>query len=137
VDAVPAELCRAHGRRIGARCATLRCQPRISHAGHKVDGIASAVVTELENRGIRAANPSISFPMEIYQTDGGAIWVVSHKPVAVQAGLEHVGIRVRSVDRLQPVPDVQTVRGRVSRGRHRTEGTATHVVLTKCRGAKD
>src|SRR5262245_49686537 len=26
------------------------------HAGHRVGGIASAVVTELENRGIRAAN---------------------------------------------------------------------------------
>ena len=33
------------------------------HAGHKVDGIASAIVTELENRGIRDANP----PMEMYQ----------------------------------------------------------------------
>jgi ferredoxin-NADP reductase/Fe-S-cluster-containing hydrogenase component 2 len=62
------------------------------HAGHKVDGIASAVVTELENRGIRAANPSMGFPMEMYQTGGGAIWVVSHKPVAVEAGLGHMGI---------------------------------------------
>jgi Fe-S-cluster-containing hydrogenase component 2 len=62
------------------------------HAGHKLDGIASAVVRELENRGIRAANPSMGFPMEMYQTGGGALWVVAHKPVAVQAGLGHMGI---------------------------------------------
>src|SRR5882724_7734184 len=52
------------------------------HTGHKVDAIASSVVAELETRGVRAANPSMGFPMEMYQTGGGAIWVVSHKPVA-------------------------------------------------------
>ena len=56
-------------------------------AGEEVDDIAAAIVAKLEARGIRAVNPSMGFPMEMYQAGGGAIWVVSHKPVAVEAGL--------------------------------------------------
>jgi len=61
-------------------------------AGDEVDEISAAVVADLEARGIRAANPSMGFPMEMYQTGGGSIWVVSHKTVAVEAGLGHMGI---------------------------------------------
>jgi epoxyqueuosine reductase QueG len=61
-------------------------------AGHEVDEIGAAVVAKLEDRGIRAVNPSMGFPMEMYQSPGHAIWVVSHKPVAVEAGLGHMGI---------------------------------------------
>jgi ferredoxin len=61
-------------------------------AGHEVDHIAAAIVGDLEERGIRAVNPSMGFPMEMYQANAGAIWVVSHKPVAVAAGLGHMGI---------------------------------------------
>lgn len=34
----------------------------------------------------------MGFPMEMYQHPGHAIWVVSHKPIAVEAGLGHMGI---------------------------------------------
>ena len=61
-------------------------------AGHRVNEICAEVVAELEERGIRAVNPSMGFPMEMYQNPGNAIWVVSHKPVAVEAGLGHMGI---------------------------------------------
>jgi ferredoxin-NADP reductase/Fe-S-cluster-containing hydrogenase component 2 len=61
-------------------------------AGHRVDEIGAEIVARLEVRGIRAVNPSMGFPMEMYQNPGGGIWVVSHKPVAVQAGLGHMGI---------------------------------------------
>ena len=61
-------------------------------AGHQVNEISAAVVAKLEARGVRAVNPSMGFPMEMYQTPGHAIWVVSHKPVAVEAGLGHMGI---------------------------------------------
>ena len=61
-------------------------------AGHEVDHIAAAIVAGLEARGIRAVNPSMGFPMEMYQASSGAVWVVSHKPVAVAAGLGHMGI---------------------------------------------
>jgi ferredoxin-NADP reductase/Fe-S-cluster-containing hydrogenase component 2 len=60
-------------------------------AGEEVDEISAAIVSKLEARGIRAVNPSMGFPMEMYQAPG-AIWVVSHKPVAVEAGLGHMGI---------------------------------------------
>jgi ferredoxin-NADP reductase/Fe-S-cluster-containing hydrogenase component 2 len=61
-------------------------------AGHAVDQTCAAIVATLEKRGVRAVNPSMGFPMEMYQTPGHAIWVVSHKPVAVEAGLGHMGI---------------------------------------------
>ena len=61
-------------------------------AGHEVDRISAAIVATLEERGIRAVNPSMGFPMEMYQVGSGAVWVVSHKPVAVEAGLGHMGI---------------------------------------------
>jgi ferredoxin-NADP reductase/ferredoxin len=61
-------------------------------AGEEVDHIAAAVVAKLEGQGVRAVNPSMGFPMEMYQTGGGALWVVSHKPIAVEAGLGHMGI---------------------------------------------
>src|SRR5215831_14524917 len=60
-------------------------------AGHEVDHIAANIVAELETRSVRAVNPSMGFPMEMYQTPS-AVWVVSHKPVAVEAGLGHMGI---------------------------------------------
>jgi Fe-S-cluster-containing hydrogenase component 2/putative sterol carrier protein len=34
----------------------------------------------------------MDFPMEMYQSPGSAVWVVSHKPIAVEAGLGHMGI---------------------------------------------
>ena len=61
-------------------------------AGHRVNEVAAAVVATLESDGVRAVNPAMGFPMEMYQTPGHGIWVVSHKPVAVEAGLGHMGI---------------------------------------------
>ena len=60
-------------------------------AGEQVNHVCAAIVAKLEEQGIRAVNPSMGFPMEMYQS-GSAIWVVSHKPVAVEAGLGHMGI---------------------------------------------
>ena len=45
-----------------------------------------------ESKGIRALNPAMGFPMEMDRFPGGKIWVVSHKPVAVAAGLGQMGI---------------------------------------------
>jgi Fe-S-cluster-containing hydrogenase component 2 len=62
------------------------------HTGDHVNEVARHVVTALECRGIRAVNPAMGFPMEMDQYNKGKIWVVSHKPVAVAAGLGHMGI---------------------------------------------
>ncbi len=58
-------------------------------AGHELDEVAAEIVAKLEARGIRAVNPAMGFPMEMYNA---VPWLVSHKPVAVEAGLGHMGI---------------------------------------------
>ncbi|MFW9260435.1 SCP2 sterol-binding domain-containing protein [Nostoc sp. CALU 546] len=59
--------------------------------GDEVNQIAHEIVATLEQKGIRALNPAMGFPMEMDRFPG-KIWVVSHKPVAVAAGLGHMGI---------------------------------------------
>lgn len=61
------------------------------HAGDQVNEVGRKVVRELEDRGIRALNPAMGFPMEMDRFPG-KIWIVSHKPVAVAAGLGKMGI---------------------------------------------
>ena len=53
--------------------------------------VARKIVAALQERGIRALNPSAGFPMEMDRFPG-KIWVVAHKPVAVEAGLGRMGI---------------------------------------------
>ena len=62
------------------------------HTGDHANEIARKVVAALEKEGVRALNPAMGFPMEMDRFPGGKIWVVSHKPVAVAAGLGHMGI---------------------------------------------
>lgn len=64
------------------------------HTGEEVNTIARKIVKELEDRGIRSINPAMGFPMEAqdFLNVGKNIWVVSHKPIAVAAGLGHMGI---------------------------------------------
>ncbi len=61
------------------------------HASDQSNEIARQIVRRLEAQGMRAVNPSVGFPMEIDQFPD-RIWVVSHKPVAVAAGLGRMGI---------------------------------------------
>ena len=62
------------------------------HTGDHVNEVARKVITALERQGVRAVNPAMGFPMETDNYNRGKIWVVSHKPVAVAAGLGHIGI---------------------------------------------
>ena len=61
------------------------------HAGDEINEIGRKIVRKLEERGIKALNPPMGFPMEMDRFPG-KIWVVSHKPVAVAAGLGMMGI---------------------------------------------
>ena len=61
------------------------------HVGDRVNDIARTIVEALEAQGTRALNPSMGFPMEMDRFPG-KIWVVSHKPIAVEAGLGQMGI---------------------------------------------
>jgi len=60
--------------------------------GEHVNETARKIVAALEAKGIRAINPAMGFPMEMAQVGAGKLWVISHKPVAVAAGLGHMGI---------------------------------------------
>jgi Fe-S-cluster-containing hydrogenase component 2 len=62
------------------------------HTGDDVNDVARRIVAILERRNVRALNPAMGFPMEMDRFPGEKIWVVSHKPVAVAAGLGHMGI---------------------------------------------
>jgi NAD-dependent dihydropyrimidine dehydrogenase PreA subunit len=59
--------------------------------GDEVNEVARRIVAALEKGGLGAINPSMGFPMEM-QRFPEKIWVVSHKTVAVAAGLGRMGI---------------------------------------------
>lgn len=60
-----------------------------------VNGSARRIVRRLADEGVRAVNAVSAFPMEMDRFPG-RVWTVSHKPVAVAAGLGRMGIH-RSV----------------------------------------
>ena len=62
------------------------------HTGDEVNDVARRIVAALERAGIRALNPPMGFPMEADRWMTERMWVVAHKPVAVAAGLGHMGI---------------------------------------------
>ncbi|MBI3415553.1 MAG: SCP2 sterol-binding domain-containing protein [Verrucomicrobia bacterium] len=62
------------------------------HTGDEVNDVARSIVAALERAGIRALNPPMGFPMEADRWMTERMWVVAHKPVAVAAGLGHMGI---------------------------------------------
>ncbi len=59
--------------------------------GDEVNDVCRAIVAALEREGIPAVNPPMAFPMEADRWPE-KMWVVSHKPVAVAAGLGMMGI---------------------------------------------
>jgi hypothetical protein len=61
------------------------------HVGDEVNEIGRKLVRTLQDRGVRALNPAMGFPMDM-DNFPGKIWVVSHKPVAVAAGLGMMGV---------------------------------------------
>jgi ferredoxin len=60
--------------------------------GEHVNEVCHTIVSELETRGIRALNPAMGFPMEMNRWNANKVWVLSHKLVAVAAGLGRMGI---------------------------------------------
>jgi ferredoxin len=59
--------------------------------GDEMNEISRRIVAALDERGIRALNPSMAFPMEMTRYPGKT-WIVSHKPIAQAAGLGVMGI---------------------------------------------
>ena len=62
------------------------------HAGDEVNEVGRRVAAALARQGIRAMNAAaMGFPMEMERWPG-KMWTVSHKPVAIAAGLGRMGI---------------------------------------------
>ncbi len=62
------------------------------HTTDETNEVARKIVTALERIGVRALNGgAVGFPMEADRW-GAKMWVVSHKPIAVAAGLGRMGI---------------------------------------------
>ena len=60
-------------------------------SGEEIDRVGRQIVERLTQIGIRALNPSVAFPQEMDRFPG-KVWMVSYKPVAVAAGLGHMGL---------------------------------------------
>ena len=60
-------------------------------AGDETNAVAHRIVRRLEELGYRALNPAMGFPMEMDRFPGKT-FVLSHKPIAVAAGLGVMGI---------------------------------------------
>ena len=56
----------------------------------RANAVARRVVAALEEKGVRALYPSAGFPMDMARWPG-KMWSVSHKPIAVAAGLGAIG----------------------------------------------
>lgn len=61
------------------------------HAGHDTDDVARKIVRTLEDKGVRAINVTMGFPMET-QNFPDRIWLVAHKLIAQAAGTGKMGI---------------------------------------------
>jgi epoxyqueuosine reductase QueG len=55
------------------------------------DGVARKVTQALAQKGVNALNYACGFPMDLDKWPG-KMWPVSHKPIAVAAGLGHLGL---------------------------------------------
>jgi ferredoxin len=60
-------------------------------SGHEVDEIAARIARAIDERGHRAMNPPMAFPMDM-GTFPGRSWIVSHKRVAEAAQLGKMGL---------------------------------------------
>jgi Fe-S-cluster-containing hydrogenase component 2 len=58
---------------------------------HSVDHVSHEIARRLEDISVRAMNEPMAFPMEVAGFPD-KIWTISHKPIAVAAGLGQMGI---------------------------------------------
>ncbi len=57
-----------------------------------VDHVSHQITRRLEDLGVRAMNEPMAFPMEVGGFPDYKMWTISHKPIAVAAGLGQMGI---------------------------------------------
>ncbi len=62
------------------------------HTGDEVNHVIRKIVAQLERKRIRVMSPPMAFPMEADRWMTERMWLVSHKPIAVAAGMGRMGI---------------------------------------------
>ena len=63
------------------------------HTTNEVNDVVRRIVRSLDGAGVRAINGGAAgFPMEADRWETGRLWLISHKPIAVAAGLGQMGI---------------------------------------------
>ncbi|GLV54236.1 4Fe-4S ferredoxin [Dictyobacter sp. S3.2.2.5] len=63
------------------------------HVNEHLTAVSHTIAAQLEQQGIRAMNEVVGFPMEVARlAEGQKPYVISHKPIAVAAGLGHMGL---------------------------------------------
>jgi len=63
----------------------------LNKVSERLESVSHKVTAYLERKGVKAVAPAVGFPMELDQWLG-KMFVVSHKPVAVAAGLGRMGL---------------------------------------------
>ncbi|MBL4907705.1 MAG: 4Fe-4S binding protein, partial [Sneathiella sp.] len=61
------------------------------HTGDDILHTARKIVKKLDGFGVNGMYPAMGFPMEMDDFPGKT-WIVSHKPIAIEAGLGRMGI---------------------------------------------
>lgn len=62
------------------------------YSNDRTNEVSHEIAARLEAMGIRAMNESGGFPMEVGRFPEAKTWIISHKPIAVAAGLGQMGI---------------------------------------------
>jgi ferredoxin len=62
------------------------------HTGDQLGDIGHRIVRALNGQGVRGLVTSVGFPMDMNRWETGIIWEIAHKPIAVEAGLGHMGL---------------------------------------------
>lgn len=83
-------VCRMHREAIRSPARSI-ANLEFHHTGDEVDAVGRRITAALAARGIAAVNVTMGFPMEMDRFPGKT-WLVSHKQVAVAAGLGRMGI---------------------------------------------
>ncbi|CAN5540190.1 hypothetical protein BH10ACT3_BH10ACT3_18530 [soil metagenome] len=62
-------------------------------ANHEsLDRVAATLIERLAERGVRGVTTAVGFPMDTPHEPGARLWELAHKPIAVEAGMGHMGV---------------------------------------------
>ncbi|VAX24891.1 Iron-sulfur cluster-binding protein [hydrothermal vent metagenome] len=88
-------VCRLHRESVRAQARNI-ANTEFHVVGHRLNSATRKIMRALEDLGVWSVSDSWGFPMNVDAAWPGKMWIVSQKPVAVEAGLGKMGLH-RSV----------------------------------------